>query len=82
MAVRAYYGEELYFNDGAVSLTQALQENIRVLLSQNHGVGILGGRYAAGLPIHLCSKLALDMLGFASLDEFEAFSGGCLLPLL
>ena len=82
MAVRAYYGEELYFNDDAVSLTQALQENIRVLLSQNHGVGILGGRYAAGLPIHLCSKLALDMLGFASLDEFEAFSGGCLLPLL
>ena len=42
MAVRAYYGEELYFNDGAVSLTQTLQENIRVLLSQNHGLCVAG----------------------------------------
>lgn len=81
MAVKGYYGEILYFKDETVQKTEFLEENIRSLLTQNHGVGIIGGLYETGLPIQLMSGLALDMLGYPSVSEFSRRCGGSLLQM-
>ena len=60
MAIKTYYGEELYFRDGSVMLSGELERCIRTLLTQNRGVGIIGGFYEPGVPLALVSKLTLD----------------------
>lgn len=82
MSKRAYYGEELYFNDESIALNEKLEENIRLLLIKNKGVGIIGGVYGEGFPIKLISKLALQMLGYETDDEFEEKNGNLLSALL
>ena len=82
MSKRAYYGEELYFNDESIALNEKLEENIRLLLIKNKGVGIIGGTYGEGLPVKLISKLALQMLGYETDDEFEEKNGNLLSALL
>ena len=81
MSIKTYYGEELYFRDSSVALSEDLEQCIRSLLTQNHGVGIAGGFYEPGLPLALISKLALDLLGFADTAELKARCGGSILPL-
>ena len=81
MAIKTYYGEELYFRDGSVPLSGGLERCIRELLTQNHGVGIIGGLYEPGLRLTLVSKLTLDLLGYGSSDELLEHCGGSVLPL-
>lgn len=49
---------------------------MRALLMKNHGVGIMGGYYEEGLPVCMCSELLVEMLGYASGEEFHALAGG------
>ena len=81
MTIKGYYGEELYFKDETVQKTEFLEQNIRSLLTQNHGVGIIGGLYEPGLPIQFMSGLALDMLEYPSAGEFSRCCGDSLLRL-
>lgn len=81
MAIKTYYGEELYFRDGSVMLSGELERCIRTLLTQNRGVGIIGGFYEPGVPLALVSKLTLDLFGYGSTDELVARCGGSVLPL-
>ena len=71
------YQEPLFVAEGQ-SLTDTLQQNIPVLLRENHGVGIIGGTYEEGLPICLISELAVKMLGYESAEAFEAATGNSL----
>ncbi len=64
------------------TFTAKMQENIPALLRENHGVGIIGGRYADGLPITLISELAVKMLGYDSSEEFESATNNLLSKLL
>ena len=58
-----------------------MEEEIRALLRENHGVGVIGGYYEKGLPIGLISELAVKMLGYASEAEFYAAVGNHLADL-
>ena len=71
MMLESGYQERLYLH-GVPSVSEALQESIPALLRENHGVGIIGGYYAPGLPICMISELAMKMLGYESAEEFEA----------
>lgn len=83
MVIKAYYGEEIYF-DGEKNhhLTSQLEEQIRTLLSKNCGVGILGGSYTEGLPICFISDLTLDMLHYDSIADFKSRTGASLLSMI
>ena len=59
-----------------------MQESIPALLRENHGVGIIGGHYGQGLPICLISELAVKMLGYGTVGEFEAATDGSMAALL
>ena len=78
MMVKTYYGEGLFFPEDAAWMSDILENEIRKLLVRNHGVGILGGYYADGLPICIVSELTLEMLGYSTVVDFEADSK-CLL---
>lgn len=71
MMIKTYYGEGLFFPEDASWKNDILEHEIRELLFQNHGVGILGGFYGKNLPICLVSELTLEMLGYASIEAFE-----------
>lgn len=58
-----------------------MEEEIRTLLRENHGVGVIGGYYEKGLPIGLISELAVKMLSYASEAEFYAATGNHLADL-
>ncbi len=83
MAIKAYYGEEIYF-DGEKNyyLTEPLEEQIRTLLSKNCGVGIIGGTYTNGLPICFISDLTLDMLHYDSIADYEYHTGNRLISMI
>lgn len=83
MAIKAYYGEKIYFDgENNYCLTEQLEEQIRFLLSKNYGVGIIGGSYTPNLPICFISDLTLDMLGYNSIAEFEYRTGNRLTSMI
>lgn len=73
--IKTYYGEGIFFQKDQEGLTRELEELIRTLLLKNHGVGIMGGYYEEGLPICMVSELTLQLLGYASLADFERQTG-------
>ena len=81
MAIKTCYGEELFFCDDSAALNDALEQCIRMLLTQNHGVGIAGGCYTPQMPFTLISKLTLDLLGYADIEQLHRACGGSVLPL-
>ena len=74
--------QEPMFVKRTEDITGIIQENIPVLLRENHGVGIIGGYYESGLPIEMISELAVKMLGYDSSEEFETATGNSMAALL
>lgn len=73
---------ELFYTQEALSpVVTEMEEEIRTLLCENYGVGVIGGYYEQGLPIGLISELAVKMLGYASEAEFYAAVGNHLADL-
>ena len=81
MMMESGYQEPLFLREPQ-TVTEALQQSIPALLRENHGVGIIGGYYEAGLPICLISELAVRMLGYDGAAEFEDATGDSLAALL
>lgn len=75
------YQEPLFIEESE-HITTKLQESIPALLRENHGVGIIGGHYGAGLPITMISELAVKMLGYSSSEEFEKATKNSMSALL
>ena len=75
MMIKSGYQEGLYYQSGSLIPTDALEEQLRLLLRKNHGVGILGGSYGAGYPLCMVSELTVQMLGYSSAAEFEEATG-------
>ena len=71
MMIKSYYNEGLFFQPSQAAILPSLGESIQDLLNENHGVGILGGTYAEGLPIFMVSELTVRMLGYESIAAFE-----------
>lgn len=82
MAVLGFYGEGLYCKEDATNLNAETEVIIRQLLAANHGVGIIGGYYEPNLPICMISELALKMLGYNNLEEYENVAGDHLLNIV
>ncbi len=72
MMVKSDYREALYYAEELPYSSLRIDEEIQALLCENHGVGILGGSFDPGFPIVLVSDLVLRMLGYESIEEFEA----------
>ena len=51
MMIKSGYQEGLFYQSDLPVTTAELEGLIRSLLSENHGVGILGGYYEEVLPI-------------------------------
>ncbi len=75
MMLKSDYREALYYADDLHYSSLRIDKEIQTLLCENHGVGILGGSFDAGFPIVLVSDLVLRMLGYESIEEFEAATG-------
>ena len=80
--IKSSYQEGLYHLDGFDLSTGSTEDEIRLLLSQNHGVGILGGYYDRRLPRCMVSELTMQMLGYGSAEEFEKATGNCMAGLI
>ena len=80
--IRSTYPEGLYHRDDLHLSMQQMDAEISRLLRENHGVGILGGYYEPGLPLALVSELALQILGYDSIEAFQETTGGCMAALL
>ena len=76
MMIKSYYNEGLFFQSSLSSFMPEMGDAIRSLLVENHGVGILGGFYDDGPIICIVSELTLRMLGYATIEEFEAATDG------
>lgn len=81
MMVEDSYHELLYTQEALSPVVTEMEEEIRTLLCENYGVGVIGGYYEQGLPIGLISELAVKMLGYASEAEFYAAVGNHLADL-
>ena len=66
MMIKSSYQEGLYHQDGFDLSAGSMEDEICLLLSQNHGVGILGGYYDRRLPLCMVSELTMQMLGYGS----------------
>lgn len=55
--IKSGYLESIYYRDGLIHKTSELEDSIRKLLTENHGVGILGGTYDDGFPLCMVSEL-------------------------
>lgn len=82
MTVLGFYGEGLYFKEDAANLNDETEVIIRQLLAANHGVGIIGGYYEPNLPICMISELALKMLGYDTITDYEKVAGEHLLNIV
>lgn len=82
MTVLSSYGEGLYCKEDATNLTAETEVIIRQLLAENHGVGIIGGYYEPNLPICMISELALKMLGYDNIMDYEKINGEHLLNII
>ena len=82
MMTKSAYQEGLFLQDNIPATVVELEDEFRTLLSENHGVGILGGSYDAGLPLYLVSELTVQMLGYDAPEEFERLTGSKLCALV
>ena len=82
MMTKSYYHEGLFFQNDWQDVVPSMGAPIRALLSENHGVGIVGGGYEPGLPIYIISDLALQLLGYSSAASFEKTTGNRFSALL
>lgn len=76
------YQDRLYYPEDFSGDIGEMERQIRVLLRENHGVGILGGYYRPGLPLCLVSELTIELLGYDSAEEFEQATGNCMAGLV
>lgn len=73
---RFYYKEEIYFAEPhKQNLLEHNQEKVVDMLLQNTAVGVVGGFYEEGLPIHFISQFALRNIGY-TFEEFMEQTGG------
>ena len=79
---KSSYQEGLYYWGTFQIETDEVEQQILTLLCENHGVGIIGGYYEKDLPFCMVSDLTMQMLGYASAEEFERATGGCLAGLV
>lgn len=79
---KSSYQEGLYYWGTFQIETDEVEQQILTLLCENHGVGIIGGYYEKELPFCMVSDLTMQMLGYASAEEFERATGGCLAGLV
>ena len=79
---KSNYQEGLYYWGTFQIETDEVEQQILTLLCENHGVGIIGGYYEKDLPFCMVSDLTMQMLGYASAEEFERATGGCLAGLV
>ena len=82
MMIKSGYQEGLFYQSDLPVTTTELEGLIRSLLSENHGVGILGGYYEEGLPICIVSELTMQMLGYTSAADFESATHNRLFDLI
>lgn len=68
--IKSYFEEPLFSSDLDRSKLQAIDASVQELLSQNHGVGVIGGYYETGLPVCIISELALQALGYTGDEAF------------
>ena len=80
--IRSGYQEGLYYREGLPVAVGEVEQSIRALLRENHGVGILGGFYEPDAPLCMVSELTVQMLGYASAEEFEQATENSLTGLL
>ena len=74
--IESGYKEGLFYVEEADYSSEKTEKQIRTLLSENHGVGIIGGYYEPDFPVCMVSELAVNMLGYESADELLKCSGG------
>lgn len=73
---RFFYKEEIYFAEHhKQNLLEHNQEKVVDMLLQNTAVGVVGGFYEEGLPIHFISQFALRNIGY-TFEEFMEKTGG------
>ena len=82
MMIKSGYEEGLYREERLGIPTQELDAQIRALLRENHGVGILGGYFEPGLPLCIVSELTVQMLGYSDAAELQAATGSCMAGLV
>lgn len=80
--IKTYYGEGLFDNKQGVMFTENIEAEIRTILIENHGVGIMGGFYSEGLPICMFSELMVEMLGYDSAEEMKQNTRSKLLKMI
>ena len=73
--IKSGYLESIYYRDSLINRTSELEDEIRKLLTANHGVGIIGGSYGEGLPLFMVSELTVQMLGYSSDEDFGKATG-------
>ena len=80
--IKTYYGEGLFDNKQGVMFTENIEAEIRTILIENHGVGIMGGFYSERLPICMFSELMVEMLGYDSAEEMKQNTRSKLLKMI
>ena len=68
--IESGYKEGLFYVEEADYSSEKTEKQIRTLLSENHGVGIIGGYYEPDFPVCMVSELAVNMLGYESVTSF------------
>ncbi len=80
--IKSGYREGIFYREDFHLLSEEIEKDIRILLRDNHGVGILGGTFGDGYPLCLISDLTMQMLGYDSAEEFERATDNLLANLL
>ena len=80
--IKSGYQEGMYYQEDLPVETSALEGQIRRLLSENHGVGIIGGFYEKGLPMCMVSELTMQMLGYSQPGELLQATGNLFVNLV